>query len=108
MQLGQLYFSIVNPCDFSLCRLVYSTGKNSTEENNTFGKCILKNGDMYHHHKAFVESASQYDTDNRVSRTKKKHLDWLEQLHCRVIKLDSSAELNVLVKVVEEVVFRDL
>lgn len=61
-------------------------------ETHQFGKRILKGGDMYEHHEAFVEWASQYDSNQPVSRTKNKHLDWLAALppQIQVTKLDAN------------------
>ncbi len=70
-------------------------------ETKQFGSRILKGGDMYEHHEAFIEWASQYDSNNLISRTKNKHLDWLAALplHIQVIKLDATLETDALIKI---------
>lgn len=67
-------------------------------ETKQFGKRILKGGDMYEHHEAFVEWASQYDSNNPISRTKSKHLEWLAALppQIQVIKLDANLDADTL------------
>lgn len=69
-------------------------------EIKQFGNRILKGGDMYEHHEAFIEWASQYDSDNPVSRTKNKHLEWLAALppQIHIIKLDANIEVDTLLK----------
>lgn len=70
-------------------------------ETKQFGSRILKGGDMYEHHEAFIEWASQYDSNNPISRTKNKHLDWLNTLpsQIQVIKLDATLETDALIKI---------
>lgn len=58
----------------------------------------MPGGDMYEHHEAFIDWASKYDSEEPVSRTQKKHLDWLATLPCKVIKLDTGASLESLKK----------
>lgn len=67
-------------------------------ENQKFGNRILKDGDMYSNHEAFIEWASQYDSNNPISRTKNKHLAWLDSLpsQIQVIKLDATLEIEKL------------
>lgn len=67
-------------------------------EQQLHGTRILPGGDMYEHHQAFLDWASQYDTEKPISRTKKKHLDWLSTLTCEVIEVDTSKAVDVLVK----------
>ncbi len=75
-------------------------------ETEQFGTRILKGGDMYEHHAAFVEWASQYDSDNTVSRTKNKHLEWLAALpsQIQVIRLDANMDVNVLLNLCKKYV----
>ncbi len=67
-------------------------------EQLLFGDRILKDGDMFKHHLAFMQWASLYDSSSPVSRTKKKHLDWLAALPHRVqvTTLNAGVEPDVL------------
>ena len=54
-------------------------------ELDNFGERILEGGDMYEEHRRFISD----DYPNR-----QKHLEWLEELPCKVIRLDGETELS--------------
>lgn len=73
-------------------------------EHTLHGDRILPGGDMYEHHQAFIDWASKYDTEEPVSRTKQKHLDWLQKLICPVIKVNTQASLDQLTQQINQAI----
>lgn len=54
-------------------------------EKARYGKRISYGGDMYDRHKAFIEWAKAYDTDN-PDRSLKLHEKWIDTLPCPVLR----------------------
>ena len=63
-------------------------------EQEHFGERLLKGGDMYEQHIAFIEWAKSYDSGGLEIRSKAKHDEWQKLLSCEIILLDGCETLE--------------
>lgn len=61
-----------------------------SRERRRFGDRIEAGGDLYGHHREFLEWAASYDGGGLDMRSRSKHDEWEKQLRCRKILLDGS------------------
>ena len=73
-------------------------------EIERYGKKLLTDKQLQESSKAFLEWANQYENPNFKGRSLKVHLDWLELLDCKVLKLNGENDLaDNLEKVLQEI-----
>ena len=95
---GQFIIPLLSHVIFLYADLPTRLNRIKNREESLFGDRILPTGDMHQHHQAFIEWASQYDSNGQVSRTKSEHLSWLTTLPCQVSQLDATINLETLIK----------
>jgi adenylate kinase family enzyme len=76
-------------------------------EHNRFGGRIKEGGDMYDNHKAFMAWAGSYDKASVAMRSRNLHENWMRQLPCPILRLDSQLPLGELTYEVLEQIHRD-
>lgn len=69
-------------------------GRLRRRERERFGARIDAGGDLYEHHRKFIEWAASYDQGGLNMRSRAKHDEWQKQLPCRKILLDGSLPLE--------------
>ncbi|MFO1257813.1 MAG: AAA family ATPase [Gammaproteobacteria bacterium] len=68
-------------------------------EQTRYGHRIREGGDMFEHHRAFMEWAASYDDETSTSsRTKLKHLNWKDSLPCPVFEIQNDEAVDVIVR----------
>lgn len=67
-------------------------------EHNRFGGRIKEGGDMYDAHKAFMAWAGSYDKASEPTRSRNLHENWMRQLACPILRLDSQLPLGELAR----------
>lgn len=65
-----------------------------------FGDRILKGGDMYEEHEAFIKWAGNYDMNNDTGRNIVKHRKRIELLKCPVIKIEGDIPIEEVMGIV--------
>ena len=75
-------------------------------EREHFGSRIDMGGDMYEHHKEFLDWAALYDTGNLDMRSKAKHDEWEKQLQCPIILLDGSLPIEKNFETIRQHIYR--
>ena len=63
-------------------------------EAERYGEKLLTDKKIQQNSKAFLEWADQYENPNFDGRSLKVHLNWIELLDCKVLKLNGAAELK--------------
>ena len=63
-----------------------------------FGNRVLKGGDMYENNNKFIESAANYETNGR----QEQHEQWIEEMHCRVLRVDGTKVISENAKWIAE------
>ncbi|MDR7857860.1 AAA family ATPase [Tissierella sp.] len=63
-------------------------------EKSRHGEKIELKGNVYKQYKEFIEWASQYDDGDLNMRSKKLHEKWLNDLPCKILKLEGEFELE--------------
>jgi len=82
---------LITPREIRLQRL-------RTREAKRYGTDAVAAGGWRHKEtEEFIEWASQYENDDRASRSLAKHEAWLAELPCPVLRLDGSRQLTELV-----------
>lgn len=85
------YFSLVIylwiPQELRINRLI-------EREKKRYGEKIELNGVMHRQYKEFIDWASQYDDGDLNIRSKKLHEKWLNELPCKVLKMEGLLELE--------------
>lgn len=66
-------------------------------EQERYGKSISPGGEREKQFNAFVDWAASYDSGTQEGRSLKKHQEWLANVNCKVLKIDSSAEIEEIV-----------
>lgn len=82
-----LAIRLVTPTDVRIARLL-------KREREEFGSRIDVGGDMYENHLEFIEWARSYDTGDVNIRSKAMHDEWQKKLHCKLIELNGTDDLN--------------
>jgi hypothetical protein len=59
-------------------------------ERNRYGNRIDPGNDMYEIHKEFVEWNKGYETGGMEMRSRKSELSWLDDVKCKIIKLEEN------------------
>ncbi|QTP58310.1 adenylate kinase [Billgrantia antri] len=59
-------------------------------ERQRYGSRVLPTGDMYEQHLEFLEWAASYDTASPPIRSVALHEEWIEQLPCSTLRLNSA------------------
>lgn len=62
-------------------------------EKQRYGNKIDKEGTIYESHLAFMEWASKYDSGGLEIRSKRLHYEWLDNLKCKVLKIEEDIEI---------------
>jgi len=76
-------------------------------EKKRYGKEIDRDGKMYESHLVFMDWASKYDSGGLDIRSKQLHYQWLDNLKCKVLKIEDDIELDEKVKMVMELIKRE-
>jgi hypothetical protein len=63
-------------------------------ERRRYGEQIESNGELYKHHIAFIDWASQYDEGDLNMRSRNLHEKWINELSCKVLRLEGVLELE--------------
>ena len=63
-------------------------------EFQRFGSRILAGGDMEDNHRKFIEWAKTYDTAGTEQRSHALHEEWINNLTCKVLRVDGSADVH--------------
>jgi adenylate kinase family enzyme len=63
-----------------------------------FGNRVVKGGDMYENNNKFIESAANYDINGRLEQ----HEQWIEELPCRVLRVDGTKGISENAKWIAE------
>jgi len=72
-------------------------------EKERHGERICDGGDIHDRHKRFVEWAKTYDTDN-PDRSLKLHEQWIDTLHCPVLRINGTLSVaNIVAQIIEQV-----
>ena len=71
-------------------------------EKKRFGRRIEPGGDMYEHHREFMQWASSYDDGGLDMRSRVKHDDWQKLLQCKLIHLDGTNSLEQNFNILKE------
>lgn len=69
-------------------------------EAERYGEKLLTNKEIQQNSKAFLEWADQYENPNFDGRSLKIHSQWMELLHCKILRLDGQMELDKKVELV--------
>jgi adenylate kinase family enzyme len=76
-------------------------------EKNRYGKRIELGNDMYEVHKEFIEWNKNYENGGMDMRSRKSELTWLEDIQCKIIKIEESIlpneELEIVSKVIDTI-----
>ncbi len=67
-------------------------------EAERHGENILPGGSAYESSKEFLQWSYHYEDSTMPGRNRKRHEEWLKTLPCKVLRLDSSASVDDLVK----------
>lgn len=67
-------------------------------EEERYGTLLLNDKSTQEHSKAFLSWANQYENPNFDGRTLKIHLQWIERLNCKVIKIRGETTLEEKIK----------
>ena len=65
-------------------------------EQELYGNRIVPGGDMHADHRSFMNWAQAYDTATSGIRCRQVHIDWMADLHCPVVVLDSTRPVSDL------------
>lgn len=71
-------------------------------EKQRYGNEIDKEGTLYESHLGFMEWASKYDSGGLEVRSKRLHYEWLDNLKCRILKMEEDMDLDEKVQRVKE------
>lgn len=71
-------------------------------EYERFGQRIKKGGDMYDHHREFIEWAKTYDTAGIDTRSRALHEKWLKAIACPVIRVCGTEPIDEILKQIED------
>lgn len=71
-------------------------------ERNRYGSRIVRGGDMYSTHLAFMEWARSYDHAKAPTRSRDLHEKWINRLRCPVIRLNSEVSLETLCILIQD------
>lgn len=63
-------------------------------EQNRYGYKISKGNVLYKNHLEFMEWASKYDEGDLDIRSKKLHYKWLDNLDCKVLRIEKDIEID--------------
>lgn len=63
-------------------------------ERRRYGEKIERDGELYKHHIAFIDWASQYDEGDLNMRSRNLHEKWIDELSCKVLRLEGVLELE--------------
>lgn len=69
-------------------------------ERRRYGSRVHPTGDMYAQHQEFLEWAASYDTAAPPIRSLALHEEWIEQLPCSTLKLNSAQPVEELAEAV--------
>ena len=69
-------------------------------EAERYGEKLLTNKEIQQNSKAFLEWADQYENPNFDGRSLKIHNQWMELLHCKILRLDGQMQLDKKVELV--------
>jgi adenylate kinase family enzyme len=70
-------------------------------EIKRFGNRVLYGGDLYQQHLDFLEWVKTYEYGDESTRSKKQHLEWMKQIPCQVIKIESVHSIDELIAIVQ-------
>jgi adenylate kinase family enzyme len=71
-------------------------------EKSRYGNRIDIGNDMYELHKEFIEWNKKYETGGMEMRSRKSELFWLNDVKCKIIKLEENKPLEEELKIVSE------
>ncbi|WP_299897282.1 AAA family ATPase [uncultured Aquimarina sp.] len=69
-------------------------------EQERYGTLLLHDKSTQEHSKAFLSWANQYENPDFDGRTLKVHLQWIERLNCKVIKIRGEIPLKEKIKTI--------
>lgn len=73
-------------------------------EKIRYGTKIEEGNVMYAAHLEFMNWASKYDDGDLDIRSKSLHYQWLENLNCKVLRIEENIELNDKIEIVRETI----
>ncbi len=76
----------------------------AAREYQRYGDEIKAGGKLYSSHLEFMEWASQYDIAGMDMRSKELHYTWLDNIPCKVIKIEENLNLDEKYSIVEQVI----
>ena len=76
--------------------------KRLLERYKKYGNRILPGNDMYENFNKLLEYMKGYETGGMEMRSKKQQLSWLEDINCKIIKLEGEKTLEEELKIVTE------
>lgn len=85
------------PSDIRLQRL-------KAREYQRYGDRIKEGGPLHDSHLDFIDWASRYDTGGMDIRSKTLHNSWLEQVPCKVIRIEGDLTLDEKYRIVEQAI----
>ncbi|KAB3524825.1 AAA family ATPase [Alkaliphilus serpentinus] len=76
-------------------------------EKRRYGEEINPGGKMYEQHLEFMEWASKYDLGDLDIRSKKLHEQWLNNLNCKVLRIEEDIEIEEKLQKVKDIISED-
>ena len=63
-------------------------------EEERYGTKIKPEGELYDHHRVFIEWAKRYDVGGMEVRSKVKHEQWLKEIDCPVLRIEGDISID--------------
>jgi adenylate kinase family enzyme len=73
-------------------------------EKMRYGTKIEEGNVMHAAHREFMDWASKYDEGDLDIRSKRLHYKWLENLNCKILRIEEDIELKDKIKIVKETI----